>query len=372
MIKVLYTSALLDSSGYAEAARNNVLALMTQPEIDLYLRSVSFETWKTDLSSFSKKVEAIAKKKCESPDVEIIHLTPENFERLTKVGKKTIGLTTWETDLLPGNWVRLCNTLDEIWVPCDWNVEVFKNSGVTVPVKKVPHCVDLEEFKNFKKNESLEQQIKANDAFVFYSIFQWNARKNPEGLIKAYLSEFNANEKVSLVLKTYKLNNTPADKESVISSIKQIKKEMQLEEKTPPIILLHGGMSRDEMLTIHNSGDCFVLPHRAEGWGVPHFEALAMGRPVISTGFSGNLEFMTYYNSWLLNFHSTPVSGMNRPNYHGKMHWAEPHLDSLQKCMREAYSNRALCFKKGAAAIDKVSQFTLEKVGQTMKDYLIC
>jgi glycosyltransferase involved in cell wall biosynthesis len=367
-VKVLYTGALFDSSGYAEASRNYLSALIDNPEIDLTAQAVSFESWKTDVGPFKDKVTPFLTKSFNDPDIHIVHLTPENYSRLRRPGVKTIGMTVWETDRIPDSWVPLCNHMDEIWVPCDWNKTAFESSGVTVPVKKLPHCINPKEFINVENTKEISDQINSN-CFNFYSIFQWSNRKNPEGLIRAYLSEFNADEKVCLVLKTYILNNTEQDKLQTIECIKQIKRDLQLTE-TAPILLIHGGLSRNEILTIHNCCDCFVLPHRAEGWGVPHFEALAMGKPVIATGYGGNLEFMQLANSWLLSFNLTPVSGMNRPNYHGKMHWAEPNLQNLQYCMRDAFNNRNLVSSKGAAGKLKIEQFNYEEINKRFLELL--
>jgi glycosyltransferase involved in cell wall biosynthesis len=363
-VKILYTGALFDSSGYAEASRNYINALIEQPNIELSIQSVSFETWKTNLESFNQKVQPYLNKDIGIPDVHIVHLTPENFPRFRRAGVKTIGITVWETDRLPHDWVTLCNVMDEIWVPCDWNVEVFRTSGVTVPVRKIPHCIDLAEFSNIQNEHSIADQINSN-RFNFYSIFQWSSRKNPEGLLKAYLSEFDASDNVCLVLKTYYTNNSIQDRTLIVEAIKKAKNDLQL-TNTPPVLLVHGGLSRDEILTIHNCCDCFVLPHRAEGWGVPHFEALAMGNPVIATGYGGNLEFMQLANSWLLSFFMTPVAGMGRPTYNGKMHWAEPSLDDLQRYMRQAYSDPALTKQKGAAGQVKVQEFTTHAIGKRM------
>jgi glycosyltransferase involved in cell wall biosynthesis len=373
-VKVLFTGALFDSSGYAEASRNYVSALMLQPDIDLSLQTVSFETWVTDLPEFRKKVTPLINKKLSSVDTHIIHLTPENFVRFPRVAKRTIGMTVWETDRLPASWVAMCNNMDEIWVPCKWNVDVFKQSGVTVPVVCVPHCIDFTEFNDLESSSSIVSQIPQSrekdivnelNVFNFYSIFQWSTRKNPEGLIRAYLSEFDATDNVNLVLKTYLGSNSTEDKQQIISLIKKVKSDCQL-EKTPPITLLHGSLSRQEILTIHKSCDCFVLPHRSEGWGVPHFEAMASGKPVIATGYGGNTEFMNEFNSWLLPYNLSPVYGMGRPTYNAKAHWAEPNLQALQLSMREAFTDRGLLEQKSSYAQVTVSKFTVENIGELM------
>src|SRR5690606_12330571 len=109
-----------DTAGYAEAARNYAKALFPIDEITLSMQTVSFENWKTELGNFRSLSAPYTSRNISNPDVNIIHLTPENFVKFKKQGAKNIGMTVWETDALPLSWVGLCNTLDEIWVPTEW------------------------------------------------------------------------------------------------------------------------------------------------------------------------------------------------------------------------------------------------------------
>lgn len=366
-MKILYTAAIYDSSGYAEAARNYIAALLTQPGIEISCRPVSFEDWRTDLGYHTDIIKPTLNKSIQ-PDIQIIHLTPENFPRCILPGIKNIGYTVWETTRLPSAWVGYINKLDEVWVPCDWNKDVFRASGVTIPIKKIPHTIDLQEINRAK---DIELEPIPKTGYRFYSIFQWSARKNPEGLIKAYLSEFAHDEPVTLVLKTYIGKNNNEDRTHTIDAINSIKRDLQLHnEPTPRIKLIHGGLSRDEMISLHRQCDCFVLPHRAEGWGVPHFEAMAVGNPVITTGFSGNLEFMNGKTSYLVDFSMTPVSGMGKPTYNGKAEWAEPNLSNLRYLMRDVFSNQAHAKEKGLLGREYVSKFNWDKIGKLMVESL--
>lgn len=322
---ILYVGAIFDGSGYAEASRNYIDALLTQTK-DICLRPVSFEKAKVKIPHLQPYCSNLIE-----TDVQILHLTPENFPKLIDPSKRNIGLTVWETDRLPDGWAALCNLCDELWVPCDWNKEVFASSGVTIPIKVVPHCYK-------EKDLAFTQVIDKDDRFTFYSIFQWNARKNPEGLLKAYLSEFDADEKVQLVLKTYAVNDTQEDNNKIVEEIHRIKRFCQL-EKTPAINLIHGTLTESEMYSLHIGGDCFVLPHRSEGWGLPHFEAMVQNKPVITTAFGGNLQYMKPDSGVeLVSFCMTPVGGMGRNTYHSKMMWAEPNLDSLKRAMRKQFT----------------------------------
>lgn len=366
-MNIQYVGALFNSSGYAEAARNNVCALLTQPNISLSLKTISFENWVTDIGHLADDFAPLLKKN-QKVDVNLVHLTPENFPRHRVEGAKNIGITVWETTKLPAGWTQLCNLMDEIWVPCDWNVEVFRSSGVNKPVRKLPHCMNLNVFNTFdiEQISSIDQSV-----YNFYSIFQWSSRKNPDGLIAAYLSEFKPSEKVCLILKTYTMDSSYPDKVGTINKINQVKYDLQLQDTpTPPIVLIHGALSRRQMFSLHKQCDCFVLPHRAEGWGVPHFEAMAVGNPVITTGFSGNLEFMNGKSSYLCDFSMTPVKGMGRPTYNGLMDWAEPNISNLRYLMRYVFEHQEEAKQKADYGREFIKKFDLPTVGKQIVEML--
>lgn len=365
MKKVLFSCAAMGASGYSEASRNYIAAMNMYPEdIDLSVKSVNFERWQTDQSAYASIIDPLLNKPI-TPDVQIVHMTPENFPVHKRDGMKNIGYTVWETTKLPSHWAPLCNKMDEIWVPCDWNVQVFKDSGVTVPVKKIEHTISLDQFENVK---NIDLGIPKNK-FVFYSIFQWTERKNPVGLIKAFLSEFGKRDDVVLVLKTYRQDNSENDKKWIEQEIMKIRQSLFIEDHAP-VMVIHKMLSREEILSVHKSGNCLVLPHRAEGWSCTHFEAMAMGNPSIGTGFGGNTEFMNKDNSFILDYSLTPVSGMPWKLYNGKAMWAEPDINQLKTHMRYVYENFPEAKKKAAQGKLDVSKYSLANIGKKIVEEL--
>lgn len=364
MINVLYTCAAGDASGYSSSSRSYICSLNTQKNINLSVESAKFETFNTDHSKYDSVITPLLNKNIK-PDVQIIHMTPENFPKYRRAGVKAIGYTTFETTKIPETWVPLCNSLDEIWVPCDWNVQVFKDSGVTVPVIKIPHATDLSQFENV---EPLKLGIP-KEKFIFYSIFQWTERKHPYGLLKAYLSEFSASDNVCLILKTYRLNHNASDKTLIEREI-QAMKSFANAKNLPPVYLLHEAMSRQDILGLHALGDCFVLPSRGEGWSLAHMEAMGMGKPAVSTRFGGQLEFMNDDNSLLVNHTMTPVSNMPWQIYNIKQDWAEPDLSDLKAKMRYAFNNRDAAKEIGLKGKESIQKFSWEKVGAMMNSAL--
>jgi glycosyltransferase involved in cell wall biosynthesis len=363
MINVRYSCAALGASGYSEASRNYIAALNTQRDVNLSVVSANFERWETDQSGYMKILAPLINKPMPNPDVNIIHMTPENYPKYMQKGAKNIGYTVWETSKLPPKWVPLCNMMDEIWVPCDWNVQVFKDSGVTVPVKKVEHTIERSELVT---NEEWDTNLPIQDKFLFYSIFQWTERKNPDGLIKAFVSEFSRDENVCLVLKTYRQNSaSPVDRKWVADATSNIVSLLHIKDP-PPVLIAHGALPREQMLALHKRGDCFVLPHKSEGWGVPHFEAMGTGTPVIATNFGGNTEFMNKENSYLLDYNLEPVSNMPWQIYSGRTDWANPNMDQCRKMMREIFSNRESAQVKGALGKESLEKYSWENIGAKM------
>jgi glycosyltransferase involved in cell wall biosynthesis len=273
-----------------------------------------------------------------------------------------VAYTVWETDQLPDKWTALCNLMDEIWVPSTWNKEIFTRCGVTKPIYVVPHVIDVSDMQD-ARHLSMGFEEDQEEPFLFYSIFQWIERKNPLGLLKAYLTEFKADENVCLALKTYRLNTSAKEQGIIKGDIANLKTSLNLKEY--PSIRFFGTLLPAEYIKgLHKRGDCFVLPHRAEGFGIPHAEAMAAGNPVIATRYSGNLEFMNKENSYLIDCQETPVSNMLFPNYHGHMTWSDPCVTHLKKLMRHVYTSSEEAKLKGQIGQQYIKDhLSAEKIG---------
>lgn len=301
---IKYIGPLFDGSGYAQAARGYVLALH-KLGVPLTIHPVSFEKITPDLGNDGIILRNLINKKIKY-DTVITHLTPEFWAGHKEEGKINIGYTVWETSLLHPDWPGYINNMDACMVACEWNIEVFRNSGVTIPIHVVPHGIDTEGFTDVKPYSV--KGVK-DDAYKFYSIFQFTERKHPMALIKSYWAAFQNNENVALILKTYRSNHSAEEKEAIRATLKRLK-EVTPMDKYPPIYLVSNLLSRDEVLGLHKYGDCLVSLDRGEGFGLVPFEAGAMGNPIMVTGLGGALEYANKDNSYLTNYTLTPVSGM--------------------------------------------------------------
>lgn len=363
-MKVSYISAALDNSGYADAGRNNMAALLSVG-VGVEAVVLSFEQFKSDHGQLGKRIVGLMTPKANC-DIQIIHTTPNVFPSYIDKRKYNVGYTTWEATSLPTLWVEYINQMDEIWVPCSQNVEIFRASGITKPIYLIPHAIDVSVFKDASKLSILDNL--ADDEFAFYSIFQWTERKNPLALLKAYLTEFTSSDKVCLVLKTYLLNpSSPQEKEKIKQTIAEIKAKLYLKDY-PKILLISSILSRDQISSLHSEGDCYLSFHRNEGFGIPIAEAMLMGKPVITTRYGGPLDFVNNNTAFTCGYQLTPCYGMPWDSYNGKMTWAEIDIMEAKQKMRYVFENREPAKEVASVAQKNIlTNYSWERIGTLMK-----
>ena len=360
---VKYTGPIRDNSGYGRAARGNIMALY-KLGIPLTLNPISFEKARPDLGEVGKILDSLVDKKIDY-NINFIHTTPEFWEKYREDGVKNCGYCVWETDKLHSSWPGyINNNVDKVIVVCNWNKEVFKKSGVTIPIGVVQHGIDVNEFKDV---EPYNIDGITNDTYIFYSIFQFVERKNPLAAIKAYWYAFQNDEKVSLVLKTYRSDYSESEKQAIRTTLKRLKSIMSM-DKYPPVYFVSHMLSEKEILGLHMKGDCYVSLDRGEGWGLGGSIAGTCGNSIIVTGIGGVKEYAKEDNSYLVDFQLSPVFGMPwTPWYKGDQLWAEPSVYHGAQIMRHVYKNQDEARDKGLRLKKYISEnFTWDHIGKKL------
>lgn len=269
----------------------------------------------------------------ESGDITIIHAQPEPFfadayarADLAQRSPRTyrIAYWYWEFDSVPEAWLVHAEQVDEVWTATEFIARGLRER-LSVPVRTLFPGVTLAPFQ-------VRERAYFNlddDRFTFLFTFHMMSvmeRKNPQGLIRAFKMAFGADEPVALVLKTSFGDRHP----------EQFQELCEAAADMPSITIIDRVLSSDEVLSLMHACDAYVSLHRSEGLGLTMAEAMLMGKPVIATGFSGNMDFMNDENSLLVPFERVKV-GRPIPPYDADLEWAEPSVEHAARLLRRLY-----------------------------------
>lgn len=256
-----------------------------------------------------------------------------------------IARTTFETDRIPESWVAELNRFDEIWVPSRFNEQTFRASGVKVPLKVVPNFMDTDQFDP-RSGEVLPLPIPAG-WFRFLSVFDLQDRKGYDVLIRAFMREFNRDDRTALVLKVRQ--DRKLDK-----LVRLVNGHARRHPSPPPVYLIDSMLPTRQLAALYRSCDAFVLPTRGEGWGRPFFEAMLMEMPTIGTDWSGQREFMNETNAFLVPVKQlVQIRDCDFPYFNGH-YWAEPSVKDLAAIMRHVWKNRNQAAEVGKRAREQL------------------
>lgn len=328
-------------SGYANSSRNLMIALDEQ-RVKMHYRYVygpgtPFHTKEPNMSD-DYRVNIFSMRKRNESAPEVVYGQGDVFFK--NEGRYKIGYTMLEVDGLPEEWVRQCNRMNEVWVPSSFNVETFRNSGVHVPIHVIPLGVDPNFF-----NPNI-RAFRFSEKFTFLSVFEWGERKAPEEMLRTFANEF-AFDDVVLVCKI-------TNKDPEVNVRAEIRK-LNLKHAESKIIIIENQTIPSYLLgSLYRSADCFVLPTRGEGWGMPILESMACGIPVIATDWSAQRDFLNIQTGFPIQVKRLIPAVAKCPYYTG-FQWAEPDFEHLAHIMRFVYENQEAVKERSLA----VSQLVL-------------
>jgi len=356
---VKYTGALRDYSGYGEAGRHDVMALIASGvdltcEIPVYVREFA------DFGYIGRKISKYEARGIDY-NIKILHVTPNVYRQYMELGKYHIARAFWETDKLPEEFVQNINLCNEAWTGSQYNKDAMIRSGVKVPIYIIPQAIDVS--INVPPFPSEHQ-----DTYKFYSVFEYTERKNPKALLRAYFEEFTASDNVSLTLKTYLDDHSTKKRDEIISEIVRIKRDYS---NPAPLYICNTLMNREEIYRLHKSHDCFISTHRGEGWGIPQAEALLTGNIVISTNCGGIHEYLEHKKTALLIPYTLTKLTQNNRNqqwYKNDQKWADVKVEDVRELMRYAYKYHKSLKLGERARQHMIDTFNFDTVGKLMME----
>jgi glycosyltransferase involved in cell wall biosynthesis len=187
-----------------------------------------------------------------------------------------------------------------------------------------------------------------HDQYLFlflYDLNSYSERKNPAGVIEAFRRSGLAGKGAALVIKVHNAAANPADFERLRADAASL----------PGTTIISSTLSHPEIYELESACDCFVSLHRSEGFGIAVAESMYLGKPVISTDWSGTAEFVTADNGCPVRCELVTLDRNHGPYSRGQI-WAAPAVDHAAEWMQRLFHDRELGQRLGNAA-----RVTIEK-----------
>ncbi len=247
-------------------------------------------------------------------------------------------IAMWELTVVPERWKRGFQSLDAVLAASDFVQGVFSanlSGPFIVPAPcplYLPEAVVSDRARFGLPGEPV----------IFVTSFEPASdpeRKNPFAAIRAFLKAFPKEDGASLVIK---VNNARQDGK-LHPAVEQLN---DLCRAHSHIRMIDEVLSYQDVLSLYASCDVFISMHRSEGLGLGLMEAMALGKPVIATAWSGNMSFMNHTNSCLVGYELIPVRSdlpVYSQGYLGKAaNWADPSIEHAAAWMQELTRNAPL------------------------------
>ncbi|SRR6266446_692138 len=288
-------------------------------------------------------------------DAVVLHLEPHDYasiyDRFPGLRTKyVISYCVWEASELPAAYQRSLALVQEVWTCSEYCVGVIKKHHPHV--FRIPHTIERERLSHDIDGEMIRRLICFHPQnYYFLSIGRTlGSRKNLVGLVRVFETTSSSMPNARLVIK-----GLPGDP--------------ILRSRDPRVIYLPLGLSESQINALYKAVDAYVSAHHSEGWGLTLSDAMLFSKPVVATGYSGNLEFMNNDNSFLVRFGENYIRedelfGLFTP----QMKWADPDVDHLRDTMLSLYNGtiRKEAIEKSKRALEECKKFSTDSVRELL------
>jgi glycosyltransferase involved in cell wall biosynthesis len=249
-----------------------------------------------------------------------------------------IAMWYWELAAFRPDWIHCAEHYDEIWVGSTFGRRAVQ-AVTKVPVHVVPPPVTANDGDGARARRDWGIP---DTAFVFLYVFDYSSyvdRKNPLCLIDAYLSEFGDDSRYRLVLK---VSYGRAGEESLRAIAETCSRH-------DTVCIVDAILPDDDLDDLYAMADCYVSPHRSEGFGLTVAEQMLRGCPVIATDYGATTDFVNPEVAYPLAFRLMEIESDQGPYPAGYV-WANPLQDRLAELMRQVVDDADGATRKAAAA----------------------
>jgi ADP-heptose:LPS heptosyltransferase/glycosyltransferase involved in cell wall biosynthesis/SAM-dependent methyltransferase len=353
-VHVAYHAAVFDASGYGAAARAYVRALH-EAGVRVSVIDSGAQPGQMQDPLCRSLLDAGA-----DADFHVFHGIPPFWAREAYRFRNVIAMTVWETDTMPPSWRNPLTHALDVWLPCRFNADVFARA-LGRETFRLPHPLP-HRHEGGDAIDFTALGIRESD-FLFYGCFEWQDRKNPAGLIEAFLRAFPRGDGAVLLIKT--------GASAAALARRALHAARERLGSAGRIVLCAEAWSEAKIAALHARGDCYVSLHKGEGWAYPLFEAAGLGKPVLATAYSGPLDYLDAKHHWLVRARPAPVA-QPYAYYHPSMRWAEPDLEHAIEGMRWIATHRAAAREAATRAATRLQEeFSAERIGIAAKARLL-
>ena len=398
---MLICAPVTSRSGYGDHARDLVRSFLQHDKYDIKIWDVNWG--ETPRDALNKKTDSeiinhiLKEPKIEkTPDVYVDIRIPNEFQTH---GKVNIGITAGiETTAVSNAWIEGCNKMDLVIVPSEHSkkgfVEALYEKMQQLPNGKQQKVGELRLEKPIEvlfegtnkdiykpiENASLDLVDDIKEDFCFLHVGLWGNggygedRKDISKLVKVFYESFaNKKQQPALILKTCGATFSILDREDCLRKINNIKSKFPKDWNLPNVYLLHGSLSDEEMNKLYNHPKVktFVSLTHGEGYGRPLQEATMVGLPVIASGWSGHMDFLSQTDSMLLGGEmvQVPQSQVWKDIIIPESQWFNVNEQQAYKAMNYCFTNYDEV-KEKALNLMKVNRdkFTLDKMTEKLDE----
>lgn len=261
----------------------------------------------------------------------------------------------WEESGFPYAWTEKINAnLQGMTVVSEHVRKTLIDNGVAVPIKVTGNGVD--HWQRIVADD--HYQVKGKK-FRFLHVSSCFPRKGVNVMLEAYGRQFTASDDVTLIVKSFANPHNQIDDWLAQARAKY--------PDYPDVVIIEEDLNDSQLKKLYQDCHVLIAPSRAEGFGLPLAEAMLSGLAVITTGWSGQLDFCNDQNSWLVDYHFAPA------DTHFELFnsvWAEPDMDDLAQKMREVFevSEAEILQRSERASKLLLSHYRWEQVAQRNVD----
>lgn len=344
-------------TGVGEGARRSALAL----------RAAGI-----DVHTFAVGTQGVFKETIDWPEdgpatpprrIALMHVNADQLPLLGKFidphrlqGSYQIGYWAWELPRFPEVWAPAFDLVDEIWTPSGFTADAIR-IRTKKPVRVIPHPAanGVSAVADRARFGLPEGRLAV---FANLDLNSYIARKNPAAAVAAFREAFpDAPGSPVLILKTHGGRHVEEARRRI----------RELVDGAANIVVIDQVLPAADLAVLQASADVYLSLHRAEGFGLGIAEFMALGKPVVVTGYSGNMDFTDETTAAIVGYDLVPVGPSDYPHGEGA-EWAEPRRGDAVRALKELAASaerRASLGRRGQARVKE--KLSIESVGALMR-----